>query len=51
VDPRTGRVFEVSATVTKTIPAASAGGHPHYEFAPGSFELLIYYTVGRSENK
>jgi DNA-binding beta-propeller fold protein YncE len=41
VDPRTGRVFEVTARVTKTIPPAAPGDHPHYVFAPGTFSLLI----------
>jgi DNA-binding beta-propeller fold protein YncE len=42
VDPRTGRVYEVTARVTKTIPPAGPGDHPHYTFAPGTFSLMIY---------
>jgi DNA-binding beta-propeller fold protein YncE len=45
VDPRTGRVFEVTARVTKTIPPADPSDHPHYVFAPGSFSLLILDPV------
>jgi DNA-binding beta-propeller fold protein YncE len=41
VDPRTGRVFEVTARVTKTIAPAGPGDHPHYVFAPGTFSLMI----------
>jgi len=42
VDPATGRVFLVTATVTKTIPPAGPGDHPHYVFAPGSLKLLVF---------
>jgi len=45
VDPRTGRVFEVTAKVIKTIPPANSSGHPHYVFAPGSLALLILDPV------
>jgi DNA-binding beta-propeller fold protein YncE len=42
VDPITGRIFLVTARVTKTIPPADPTDHPHYVFAPGSFRLLIF---------
>lgn len=42
LDPATGRVFLVTATVTKTLPPATAGGRPHYVFAPGSLKLLVF---------
>jgi DNA-binding beta-propeller fold protein YncE len=45
VDPRTGRVFLVTATVTGTIPPKTAGDHAHYVFAPGSFTLLVFDPV------
>jgi DNA-binding beta-propeller fold protein YncE len=47
VDPRTGRVFLVTAKVTKTIPPADPQDHPHYSFAPGSFSLMIYDPARR----
>ncbi|HVE20955.1 MAG TPA: YncE family protein [Acidocella sp.] len=41
VDPATGRVFMVTATVEHaTWPAAS--GAPHFVFVPGSVRLLVY---------
>ncbi len=42
VDPATGRIFLVTATVTKTIPPADPSDHPHYVFAPGSLKLLVF---------
>jgi DNA-binding beta-propeller fold protein YncE len=42
VDPRTGEVFLVTARVTKAIPPAGPGDHPHYTFAPGSLRLLVF---------
>jgi DNA-binding beta-propeller fold protein YncE len=45
LDPATGRIFLVTATVTKTIPPADPSDHPHYVFAPGSLKLLVYTPV------
>jgi DNA-binding beta-propeller fold protein YncE len=45
VDPRTGRVFEVTAKVIKIIPPANSSGHPHYVFAPDSLALLVLDPV------
>jgi DNA-binding beta-propeller fold protein YncE len=42
VDPATGRIFLVTATVTKTTPPVDPSDHPHYVFAPGSLKLLVY---------
>ncbi len=42
LDPATGRIFLVTATVTKTIPPSDPSDHPHYVFAPGSLKLLVY---------
>jgi DNA-binding beta-propeller fold protein YncE len=42
VDPANGRVFMVTAVVTRTIPPASPDDHPHYVFAPGSLRLMIF---------
>lgn len=42
VDPQTGRVFLVTATVTKITPPADPTDHPHYVFAPGSLKLLVF---------
>lgn len=42
VNPDTGEVFLVTATVTKTIPPADPSDHPHYVFAPGSLKLLVF---------
>lgn len=47
VDPKTGRVFLVTATVTSQQPPDRPGGHPHYVFAPGSVKLLILDPVTR----
>jgi DNA-binding beta-propeller fold protein YncE len=41
IDPRTGRIFLVAATVTATHPPRKAGGPPDYDFAPGSVKLII----------
>jgi DNA-binding beta-propeller fold protein YncE len=46
VDPVTGDVFLVTATVTKTTPPANPGDHPHYVFAPGSLKLLVFAPAG-----
>ncbi|HQT64329.1 MAG: hypothetical protein B7Z75_04805 [Acidocella sp. 20-57-95] len=45
VDPRTGRIYLVTATVVSKTPPATPGGRPHYEFAPGSVRLLIFDPV------
>jgi DNA-binding beta-propeller fold protein YncE len=45
VDPATGRLFLVTATVTKTTPPKTPSDHPHYVFAPGSVKLLIFAAV------
>jgi DNA-binding beta-propeller fold protein YncE len=42
VDPATGRVFLVTATVLSTTPPAGPSDHPHYRYAPGSLKLLIF---------
>jgi DNA-binding beta-propeller fold protein YncE len=42
IDPGTGRIFLVTATVLSTTPETGPTGHPHYVFAPGSLKLLIY---------
>jgi DNA-binding beta-propeller fold protein YncE len=46
LDPATGWVFLVTATVTKTTPPATPGDHPHYTFAPGSLKLLVFAPAG-----
>jgi DNA-binding beta-propeller fold protein YncE len=46
IDPATGRVFLVTATVTKTIPPVVPSDHPHYVFAPGSLKLLVFDPAG-----
>jgi DNA-binding beta-propeller fold protein YncE len=46
LDPVSGRVFLVTATVTKIIPPAAPGDHPHYVYAPGSLKLLIFAPRG-----
>jgi len=42
LDPTSGDVLTVTATVTGIIPPSKPNGHPHYSFAPGSLKLLIY---------
>ncbi len=42
VDPRTGRVFTVTATVAGTEPAKTPGGRPRSTFVPGTLRLLVY---------
>jgi DNA-binding beta-propeller fold protein YncE len=42
VDPATGRIFLVTAKVSKIIPAATPEDHPHDQFVPGSLKLLVY---------
>jgi DNA-binding beta-propeller fold protein YncE len=46
LDPATGQVFLVTATVIRTMPPASPGGHPHYIFKSGSLKLLIFAPAG-----
>ena len=41
IDPRNGRIFLVTASVTAQHPPRKAGGAPDYEFAPGSVKLMI----------
>jgi DNA-binding beta-propeller fold protein YncE len=45
LDPETGDVLTVTATVTGIVPSATPGGRIHYIFAPGSLKLLIYAPV------
>jgi len=45
VDPATGRVFLVTASVARTIPPAFPADHPRYVFAPGSLRLLVFAPV------
>lgn len=42
VDPGTGRIYLVTATVIASTPATGPTGHPHYRFAPGSLKLFVY---------
>lgn len=42
VDPASGDVYTVTATITGTTPPTTPGGHPHYVFAPGSLTLYVY---------
>jgi len=42
VDPKTGRIFLVTARILKTVPPSNPSDHPHYIFAPNSLELLVY---------
>jgi len=46
IDPATGRVFLVTAKVTKIIPPADPSDHPHYVYAPGSLRLLVFDPAG-----
>ena len=41
LDPKTGRVYLAAITITKYEPAATPGGRPHIEVAPGSLRLLF----------
>jgi len=41
LDPQTGRIFLVTADVTKTEPPEKPGHGPHFIFAPGTVKLLI----------
>jgi hypothetical protein len=42
LDPATGRIFLVTATVLSVQKPAGPNDHPHYKFAPGSLKLLIF---------
>ena len=42
VDPVSGDVFTVTATVSGTAPPTRPGGRVHYQFVPGSLKLLVY---------
>ena len=42
VDPTTGRVFLVSATVESQTPAKTPGDHPDLVFKPGSLKLFMF---------
>lgn len=46
VDPQTGELFTVTATVTHSTPAAGPMGHAHFTFAPGSLKLYVYAPAG-----
>lgn len=41
LDPKTGRVFLVTANVNKKLPPETPGGKPHYIFKPDSVKLLV----------
>ncbi|HEV2561263.1 MAG TPA: hypothetical protein VGT78_03910 [Rhizomicrobium sp.] len=41
LDPKTGRIFLVTADVVKTEPPEKPGHGPHFVFAPGSVKLLV----------
>ncbi|MDR3521404.1 MAG: hypothetical protein P4L54_07300 [Acidocella sp.] len=45
VNPATGRIYLITATVISTTPPAIPGGRIHYVFAPGSVKLLIFDPV------
>ncbi|HQT78801.1 MAG TPA: YncE family protein [Rhodopila sp.] len=45
IDPATGRLFIVAATVVKTGAPRKPGGRPELTFAPGSLHLLVYAPV------
>lgn len=45
LDPDTGRIFLVTADVTKTEPSKEPGHGPHFVFAPGSVKLLVLSPV------
>ena len=42
VDPVSGDVFAVTATISGETPPSQPGGRPHYQFVPGSLKLLVY---------
>jgi outer membrane protein assembly factor BamB len=42
VDPVSGDVFTVTATISGETPPTKPGGRPHYQFVPGSLKLLVY---------
>ncbi len=41
LDPKTGRIFLVTAELAQTQPPAAPGHGPHYAYVPGSTKLLI----------
>ncbi|HEY2033022.1 MAG TPA: YncE family protein [Rhizomicrobium sp.] len=41
LDPKTGRVFLVTADVDNTLPPETPGSKPHYTFKPDSVKLLV----------
>ncbi|MDE1987120.1 MAG: hypothetical protein KGJ28_11315, partial [Alphaproteobacteria bacterium] len=40
-DPRTGRIYVVTADVVSTLPAHHRGEVPEYAFRPGTVKLLV----------
>jgi len=42
IDPTTGRLFLVTATVTGLIPPDAPGASPKFKFAPGTLHVLVY---------
>ena len=42
IDPRSGRIFLVTATVAGQRPAKAPGGTPEYDFAPGTVKLMVF---------
>ncbi|MBV9529452.1 MAG: hypothetical protein JOZ79_13970, partial [Sphingomonas sp.] len=42
VDPRTGRIFLVTASVATSRPAQKPGGSPSYDFASGTVKVMIF---------
>lgn len=46
VDPATGRIFEVTATVSGSTPPKQPGWSPNYKFVPHSFRALILDPAG-----
>jgi len=45
LDPKTGRIFLVTADVAKTEPSNEPGHGPHFVFAPDSVKLLVLEPV------
>lgn len=41
-DPRTGRIYVVTAKVAKTLPPKHGGEVPEYQFQPGTVHLLVF---------
>ncbi|OYV39974.1 MAG: hypothetical protein B7Z80_05835 [Rhodospirillales bacterium 20-64-7] len=42
LNPANGDIYLVTAKVTGTTPPKTPGGHPWYQYAPGSLKLLVY---------